>query len=227
MNSNKLKGIGTNQNYFETQELALSNYGCLLFDLPEKLFNKLKNEAQQAIEQNKTMVSGLTGNGVPSHFNLKEDNLQELNSFVMTVVKEYLETYELYSKSFRFLTNDTPLVCGRPWFNFQKKHEFVPMHIHDGVLSYSSWIAIPYDKKDEHTYGKEFAGCFQFSYNTITGDWAAKEIFIDKFFEGKLLIFPSSLPHCVYPFYSSDEYRISMSGNILFDTFNSKFEGTT
>jgi hypothetical protein len=224
MSNHDFRGIGINRKYLEVQELTLSNYRCLLIDIPTELFNKLKIEADQALHQNKTMVSGLTGNGVPAHFDLNDNNLQELNTFVMNIVKEYLEANPLYSRSFRSLTNNTPLTCGRPWFNFQKKYEFVPMHIHDGVLSYSAWINIPYDKKDEHTYGQKFAGCFQFSYHTITGNWSSQEIFIDKSFEGKLLIFPSNLPHCVYPFYSSDDYRISMSGNVLFDTYKSRVE---
>jgi len=29
-------------------------------------------------------------------------------------------------------------------------------------------------------------------------------------------MFPSQLIHAVYPFYTSDEYRISVSGNIKF-----------
>jgi hypothetical protein len=95
------------------------------------------------------------------------------------------------------------------------------------VLSYSAWINIPYDKEDEHTHGKEFAGCFHFSHQTITGHWSSHEMFIDKSYEGKLMIFPSGLPHCVYPFYSSDDYRISLSGNILFNTYNSRIEGST
>jgi len=33
-------------------------------------------------------------------------------------------------------------------------------------------------------------------------------------------MFPSLLAHCVYPFYTSDDYRISISGNIKFDSDN-------
>jgi inosine/xanthosine triphosphate pyrophosphatase family protein len=40
----------------------------------------------------------------------------------------------------------------------------------------------------------------------------------DKTFEGKIAFFPSKLSHCVYPFYSSDDVRISISGNIKLDS---------
>ena len=34
----------------------------------------------------------------------------------------------------------------------------------------------------------------------------------------KMLLFPSSLHHMVYPFYNSDEERVTISGNISLDT---------
>ena len=37
---------------------------------------------------------------------------------------------------------------------------------------------------------------------------------IDKNFEGYMAIFPSTLTHSVNPFYSTDEFRISISGNV-------------
>ena len=37
---------------------------------------------------------------------------------------------------------------------------------------------------------------------------------VDKTWEGMMLMFPSKLHHSVYPFYTSDEKRISVSGNI-------------
>ena len=41
-----------------------------------------------------------------------------------------------------------------------------------------------------------------------------KMLDVDNEYEGKIMMFPSSLVHCVYPFYTSDDYRISLSGNI-------------
>ena len=37
---------------------------------------------------------------------------------------------------------------------------------------------------------------------------------IDKNFEGYMVVFPSLLGHSVNPFYSTDEFRISISGNV-------------
>ena len=37
---------------------------------------------------------------------------------------------------------------------------------------------------------------------------------VDKSFEGKMLMFPSKQMHAVNPFYTSDGYRITVSGNL-------------
>ena len=41
---------------------------------------------------------------------------------------------------------------------------------------------------------------------------------VDKSFEGKMIMFPASQYHAVYPFYTSDEERITVSGNLKFKT---------
>ena len=40
------------------------------------------------------------------------------------------------------------------------------------------------------------------------------EIEADRNYENKMIIFPSNLQHSVYPFFTSNDYRISLSGNI-------------
>ena len=37
---------------------------------------------------------------------------------------------------------------------------------------------------------------------------------IDKSWEGVMILFPADTAHQVYPFYTSDDYRISISGNL-------------
>ena len=137
------------------------------------------------------------------------------------IFNAYLNTYKDYLRMFRSFSNNVPFVCDAPWYNLQKKYEFVPNHTHDGVLSYSAWIKIPYNLLDETADG-QYASCFEFTYVGTTGTVLSELIKVDKSFEGKIMMFPSSLTHCVYPFYTSDSTRVSVSGNILFDTIKSK-----
>jgi hypothetical protein len=39
---------------------------------------------------------------------------------------------------------------------------------------------------------------------------------VDNTWEGKMALFPADLNHIVYPFYTSEDYRISISGNVGF-----------
>jgi hypothetical protein len=41
---------------------------------------------------------------------------------------------------------------------------------------------------------------------------------VDKTWENVIVLFPAGLTHSVSPFYSSDDYRISVAGNIKFKT---------
>jgi hypothetical protein len=36
-----------------------------------------------------------------------------------------------------------------------------------------------------------------------------------------MILFPAKMMHTVYPFYSSDDFRISISGNLRVSTINS------
>ena len=110
------------------------------------------------------------------------------------------------------------------WVNFQKKHEYNPIHNHDGVYSFVIWYQIPFTFKDELKYhygssdlNKCLHGRFHFlSPNPFNSkaNIMSYDLDIDKSKEGYIAIFPSTLSHTVYPFYSSDEYRITRAGNI-------------
>jgi hypothetical protein len=59
------------------------------------------------------------------------------------------------------------------------------------------------------------SGTFQFLYPYFSEEGLSlTNIRADKKYEGKICIFPSYLHHSVFPFYSSDEYRISIAGNL-------------
>ena len=117
-----------------------------------------------------------------------------------------------YLEHIKFKMNDM-------WVNFQKKHEFNPVHTHACKLSFVIWVEVPYTYEDECNSAAArgvaeapCAGCFEFLYTNLSG-------YIERFTypptENRLLIFPASFPHLVYPFYTSDETRISISGNLF------------
>ena len=108
------------------------------------------------------------------------------------------------------------------WFNRQKKHEFNPMHDHGGVYSFVIWLKIPYDWREEQSLPQfngtkdedKKAGQFEFEYYDIFGRKSHYNLNLDSSWENKMVFFPSMFNHCAYPFYTSDEDRISVSGNL-------------
>jgi hypothetical protein len=107
------------------------------------------------------------------------------------------------------------------WVNFQKKYEYNPLHNHTGDISFVIWIQIPFKNSEELAIAPSphskhcSSGNFQFVAADKFGKLKWEYIPADKSYENTLLIFPSDLCHAVYPFFSSDEYRISVSGNFM------------
>jgi hypothetical protein len=107
------------------------------------------------------------------------------------------------------------------WINFQKKYEHNPLHNHTGVLSFVLWVQIPYHLKDELSHpncinsNTPSNSLFEFVCTDFMGRIVQNRIEVDKSYEGTMIMFPSSLNHMVHPFYTSDEYRISISGNLV------------
>lgn len=108
------------------------------------------------------------------------------------------------------------------WVNFQKKYEFNPVHVHDGLYSFVIWHKIPFKIEDEKARLSKMddkekkAGHFSFLFSGHDGRVLTEDLPVDNKYEGKMALFPASLNHQVYPFYTSDEYRITISGNIGF-----------
>jgi hypothetical protein len=150
----------------------------------------------------------------------REYELQKSVKYLESLVLPYANGYmqHSYSNTVEFKSK---LFLQNAWVNFQKKYEFNPMHMHSGLLSFVIWINIPYDMKTELAMSPgvnaadNMAGSFNFIYTNTMGGINSHKIEADKSMENTLIIFPAEMRHCVYPFYSSDEYRISIAGNVF------------
>ena len=108
------------------------------------------------------------------------------------------------------------------WVNYQYKTEFNPYHDHGGIYSFAIWLKIPYDSKeqqnlpmfDDMNKKNKKAGDFEFEYHDTLGSIRNISYKLSKRYEGTMLFFPAKLRHCVYPFYETDEPRISIAGNL-------------
>lgn len=107
------------------------------------------------------------------------------------------------------------------WINFQKKYEYNRLHNHAGDLSFVIWVQIPYNLKDELSLSNcknsnvPSNSLFEFVCTDFMGKIVQNRIEVDKSWEGTIIMFPAFLNHMVHPFYTSDDYRISISGNLV------------
>lgn len=193
-----------------TEKVNLFNFGYITKKLPTTLYNNLLNECNESINNNEIMVSGLSSKGVAKHFFVNK-NLENLKNFIRESKNDYDKTFPNLG-NIRVMTDNVELQFATPWINIQKKYEFIPNHVHDGIYSYTIWMKIPFNNNER------YEGNFEFTYNDITGRAHNHLIKLTKEDEGSMIMFPSKLIHTVYPFYDTDEYRISISGNIVLNT---------
>ena len=148
-----------------------------------------------------------------------EDEEDTLLLFLTPVVERYLNTVRVKISDYDRISNELKLES--LWVNYQKQHEFNPLHNHFGLISFVIWMKIPTDWKEQHElpFAKNsngpLASDFQFTYTDILGHVQDYPIPMDSNKEGVILLFPSRLRHQVYPFYNCDKERISISGNIV------------
>ena len=195
--------------------------GYLLVKFNEDDLRPIKEdifEIKNNFDKAKKVKNQLAGN-LQREYELPCKSRQRLHEIVLPYTDEYNKHFSWHLDT-GLLDNNLPYDIGKPWVNFQKKHEFNPLHKHAGMYSFVLWIQIPYDLKDELSFPNcKNANCsvnstFEFLFTNIFNKQKKEPLFIDKTWEGTLILFPSSLAHCVYPFYTSDDYRISISGNI-------------
>jgi hypothetical protein len=215
-------------NFIKDLHKTPENSYLFSFENPSVLYHKVPHEFMDIIiseidkiKQNDTDVEKfndkLAGH-LKKEYSLKPV-IPAINNYIMTLANNYAQANDI-TDLMNVLTEDVPFVLNDIWVNLQSKHEFNPIHDHSGVLSFVIWVKIPYDlqeefavfpkmkKKENHT------STFNFVFTDILGRIQTEALPIDKSFEGIICIFPSKLKHLVNPFYTSDEERISVSGNI-------------
>ena len=194
-----------------------ANYGFVKARVPTDLFEKLKEEIYNIDQSTAQPFNNNLAGNIKREYKL-EKNTKELEQFLIKQCQEYTANWDT-TRTAKDLRSDN-LELYSHWVNIQHKHEFNPMHGHDGLYSFALWVDVPYTIDQE--IGQEFcknsnaprAGMFSFMYTNIFGEIREAEFAVDKSHEGYVFVFPSCLQHTVYPFSSSDSPRISISGNL-------------
>ena len=191
------------------------------FELPQDIFTLLKQWVVQAKENGECANKSLLGH-IKEEYKIT-NYTQYFENYILNCCcdQSVYQTWELID----IMSDNRPLYLDNLWVNYQKKYEFNPPHDHSGVVSFVIFVQIPYDLNDEELcypdLSKE-ARCrnhtskFAFLNPNSFSGLAVDPLDVDKSFEGKMLMFNSKQVHEVYPFYTSDDYRITVSGNMKF-----------
>tara|TARA_Y100000022_G_scaffold191013_1_gene191728 strand:- start:304 stop:936 length:633 start_codon:yes stop_codon:yes gene_type:complete len=163
----------------------------------------------------KKMNDYLVGS-IEHEFRLSPDTHNKLEELLNPLLHQQV-THTKFETEFTVLNSQLPVILQDTWVNFQKKNEYNPVHAHSGVFSFVLWLKIPYNREAEskHPGSKGTNGNFVFYLTDQAGKIQDYPIQLDKSYEGVCVMFPAETRHCVYPFYTSDEYRISVSGNYV------------
>jgi len=212
-------------NNWKKSQSLLNSIGMAGFDVPSDVTSFLKENINYKNSYTKNLAGHLKEeyryDGWPVYVEKWIMSLMDINSNL---------TKMLSYNGIQVLTRDLPLCLETMWVNKQKKHEFNPFHTHKGVFSFIIFLQIPYDLEEEYklfpntSFNKPATSNLNFYAVNTLGAIQCHTLSVDKSFENKMIMFPAKLPHSVNPFYTSDDYRITVSGNISLSVNGSKYE---
>ena len=205
------------------------------FELPAELFTWLKKACKQAKQKASKANTSLVGH-IKEGYHLITTPTSGETVYHIEINKNFIEfllqcTDSTFCKehlnNIKCLSSSKPLYVHDLWVNYMKKYEFNPPHNHSGALSFVIFVKIPYDLQEEENQFtidsspkpyklqmQNHTSKFAFHNTTPEGTILIDCLNVDKSFEGKMLMFPSAQIHEVFPFYTSDDYRITVSGNL-------------
>ena len=198
----------------------LPNVGLTNGQIPSEIYQALNREIVDIHTNDKDVVRmnpSLAGQ-ITKEYQITKSR-QLLDPFLEEMGRAYQKEWWGFNSYKESDNND--LKVESVWVNMQKKLEVNPLHNHDGTLSFVAWLYTPFKLEDERNMPNcknsrtvELASTFQFVYTTALGKIANCPMFVESGWEGKICMFPSELLHIVYPFQTSDDYRISIAGNL-------------
>lgn len=210
--------INIGANYFPNQ-------GFWIHQFTDEELKPLRDEIDRMHENPKNFRDyrkDLAGN-IAGSLGVSQPVINYLEGLILPVAESYDREFEYVKKVKSHLNRGKLTMSNQCWVNFQRACEFNPVHNHSGVFSWVIWLEIPYLAAEQQSSSPGYlsntpvAGSFEFNYTGSLGDQYQFHIDADATYRNRMALFPSRLNHGVYPFFNSDQVRISASGNFLFE----------
>ena len=184
------------------EKISPPNFGWLEAKLDDTemkfLWDCLKNEQESHKKQ-------LAGNITSSRALIDKDNWFYDNVIYKLIVK--------YGDEFGNIGDEAPVNQRHPyfmngwWSNYQKQHEFNPLHDHGGVYSFVVWMKIPtnyFEQRRDNKFAMDSnaraISNFSFEYTSTLGRLKGYTYEMSSKLEGVMVFFPAALNHQVFPF---------------------------
>ena len=172
--------------------------------IDDKKLKKI-NSALKMQSQHESFQAGSIYNGYKSVgdlFDNKDIEIQSLKKIFLAAVKKYLNFYK--SSNEKFIKDFPKKNMMKGWYVRIKKGGGIDYHIHNSWLSGVFYCKIPSTSKD----GK-------LNLSIVSWEFKKEKRFLDNIIpiEGKLVLFPSSMPHKVAKFNNTS--RVSIAFDII------------
>ena len=195
----------------------LSGVGYIRETIPYNIFAQL-TEAASLARENAINVNRELAGAISEEYSIVHSDfiLGEFFDYIIELIGDYENSFKVPLSKDLFTY---PLLkmgavprhsLMSTWVNYQKKYEYNPPHDHFGAFSFVIWLSLPYDTQEEKKLYKSSTD-FNFLY---TQNGKIQQCPIDAS-EGDIVLFKADQWHSVQPFFLSDEFRVSISGNIF------------
>ena len=202
--------------------------------LEKKYVDYLWKIIKKGKKQKEEYKHRLAGN-VSNSFGIVDEKQYFFNEICVPMIQKFREVNggEDPVRNFVTLNPNCRLFLHEFWANYQYKHEFNPTHWHGGLYSFVIWMKIPYSWEEQiqlpqfqtTKVNDRKAGMFEFEYSDTRGETRSLSYQLSPDFEGCMCFFPAWMRHAVYPFFGTDEERVSISGNIWYTPGTSAGKG--
>ena len=170
----------------------------------------------------------LAGNISKSELLLDKNNWFHKNVLQDLTEKMFYRNWDAYYRYHIIKEDPLPeFELNSLWVNYMKQHEFNPPHTHGGhpliLYSFVVFMKIPTHWKEQHALPfsahstSPRASDFAFLVGEPDGKTWSTNFALCPSDEGRMLFFPAWLSHQVFPFYGTEEERITISGNIVWN----------
>ena len=186
------------------------------FKVPDEVKSEIENTIEN-LDKTRSMNHRLAGHLAEQY---ECDPTEKLSELMRALSQTFVDKADWESWKFAddvYLENDLPFALKSYWINYSKKGDYQPTHNHTGAFSFVIWTKIPYDLQEELDVYKSNGNVgAQFAFQHLDAKGRIRQRAVDAI-EWTGCLFPSWLMHVVYPFQTTDEYRISLSGNVFLD----------